>query len=138
MNSQRPAPATRLTPLLAAALLLSACAAPSLWHRRGDSATPAPSTQVDLDILNNHYNATDIYVVRYGYAALIGRVQPNSEGQFVFPANLLEANRVLRLRAKVVGSVNEVDAEPVSLAPDARHVQWVVRRNLEASRPRVN
>lgn len=136
MTAHRRGYAARLVPALLVATLTTGCIHFGGRHH-GSQPVPQAPGNVELDVYNNHFDAVDIYVIHEGQPSLVGRVDAESQATFTFSATLLDAHRVLRLRAKAVGALDQEDADPVSLADHATHVQWTLKRGLQPSRPYV-
>lgn len=95
-------------------------------------------TSIDLKIRiqNDHYEPVRVFAVWEEMDFYFGEITPGSTQQFQLPGYLLESQGGPRFLADPVGSAQELLTAPVECV-GARMVEWRIRRNFHASRPRV-
>lgn len=128
--------ATRLVPIL----LLAAAACVSTRTTRGrarDGVIRQTPGVIELDVRNDHWQPARIYIVRGSDNYLVGEVPAQSAQDFTFSGTLLRPDRSVQFLVRAVGSSNEYETGPVKLGETGRHIEWIIRRNLDPSTPRV-
>jgi hypothetical protein len=119
----------RRATVLAAGLLLSACASPARPTSR--SFDPIPET-VTLHVENNYWTDVTVYAVRVGVRSRIGTVGSLGQRDFHLGAPTLSTGRVQLYAEPVAGDIG-YHAPEISLAASGR-VDLIVENQLALSK----
>jgi hypothetical protein len=129
----------RLVPALVLAAAATACISTRTTRGRARQSGVVRQTPgvIELDVRNDHFQPARIYIVRGTDNYLLGEVDAQSAQDFTFSGTLLEPDRSVRFLVRAIGSSNEYETGPVKLGDTGRHIEWIIRRNLDPSIPRV-
>lgn len=95
-------------------------------------------TPMDLRVRvkNEHYDPVSVSAVFEDMNYFLGIVRPGVSQTFQIPSYILASHGGPRFHADPEGSAQDLLTQPVNCAR-ARTVEWRIKRNLHASRPRV-
>lgn len=95
-----------------------------------------PQMDLIVRVENQHYDPVSISAVFADMDYHLGVVRPGGSQNFRLPSYILASHGGPRFRADPEGSAQDLLTQPVNCVR-ARTVEWRIKRNLHASRPRV-
>ena len=98
-----------------------------------DSAdTPAPATDVPVQIINHHWLDITIYVIHDGQRTRLGVAGGSAETRLELPSHLLGVGRDIQLYADPIGSLDDAITEVIVVQP-GQFIEWLLESGLERS-----
>jgi hypothetical protein len=122
---------TMRTAGILSAAILSACSC-AFGKRASDSGAAPRSSEIPLQVVNNHWLDVTIYVIHDGQRTRLGVAGGSTQTRMLLPSRLLGGGGELRLYGDPIGSPELAITEVIVVQP-GQSIEWLLESGLDRS-----